>query len=297
LNSIPEQTLQRIHEICPDLIIRSVESNQEGLVNDVFIINKQLVFRFVKNETGVKALAAELKVLLALRPYISLQIPNPFFTSQNVIAYPLVGGATLSRDTLLELSAQVQQTVANQLGKFLWALHHVPVDASMPVTSAPVSYEAWVELWRSFEEKIYPMLMAHQVEWARRLFDLLMSDRRNFDHQSCLIHGDLGPYHILFDRQTNQINGIIDFGVSGIGDPAIDFGNLLQVYGESFVSRILKTYPKASALMKRARFYAQTVELQWALSGITSGDTFWFLAHLGGARDLKAPIQDQMGLP
>jgi aminoglycoside 2''-phosphotransferase len=144
-----------------------------------------------------------------------------------------------------------------------------------------------VEIRQKVEDKVYPLLMVHQVEWARHLFDGILADRSNFDYKPCLVHGDLGPYHILFDRRTSRIKGIIDFGVSGVGDPAIDFGNLLQVYGESFVSRLRRQYPESEHLMKRVRFYAQAIELERVLSGITSGETLWFLAHIGGARDIQ----------
>jgi len=39
-------------------------------------------------------------------------------------------------------------------------------------------------------------------------------------------------------------------------------------------------------LISRARFYAQAIELLWALMAIESRDDYWFTAHLGGARDI-----------
>ncbi|HPC06056.1 MAG TPA: hypothetical protein PLI60_04985 [Anaerolineaceae bacterium] len=39
--------------------------------------------------------------------------------------------------------------------------------------------------------------------------------------------------------------------------------------------------------LPRARFYAQAVEIQWVLLGLETGDSFWFTAHLGGARDIE----------
>jgi aminoglycoside 2''-phosphotransferase len=277
----------RIREICPDLTIESLSYNHEGLINDVVIVNGDTVFRFAKDEYGLKTLATEIRILDFLRPHVSLTIPSPFYVSQDVIAYPLVPGETLTRNILSQLSEQTQQKVADQLAEFLKSMHTVPIDATMPTTSAPVRYEDWLEIRRKVETTVYPLLMAHQIEWAHTLFESFLSDRNNFAHTPCLIHGDLGPYHILFDRQSNHLQGIIDFGVAGVGDPATDLGNLLQVYGESFVSRIQRLYPQAKPLMPRARFYAQAIELEWALTGITSGETLWFVAHLGGARDLR----------
>lgn len=78
----------------------------------------------------------------------------------------------------------------------------------------------------------------------------------------------------------------MDLRVAGVGDPANDIALLIQYYGESFVSRFRINYPEMEQFIKRARFYAQALELQWALRGVTTGDTLWFFAHLGGARDV-----------
>ncbi|MFZ4658307.1 MAG: hypothetical protein ACOYNY_14925 [Caldilineaceae bacterium] len=34
--------------------------------------------------------------------------------------------------------------------------------------------------------------------------------------------------------------------------------------------------------------YAQSIELQWVLLGLETGKSFWFTAHIGGARDVYA---------
>jgi hypothetical protein len=57
-------------------------------------------------------------------------------------------------------------------------------------------------------------------------------------------------------------------------------------YGERLVVRLLTEYPEAEQWLPRAGFYAQTFELFWALSGVTSGDKGWFMAHLAMSRDI-----------
>ena len=60
----------------PDLVIDSVERNQDGLVNDILIINGELVFRFPKNDIWARALLGqEVKMLGLLRGYLDIQIP------------------------------------------------------------------------------------------------------------------------------------------------------------------------------------------------------------------------------
>jgi aminoglycoside 2''-phosphotransferase len=79
---------------------------------------------------------------------------------------------------------------------------------------------------------------------------------------------------------------VIDFGVAGLGDPATDVGSLLQTYGASFVAQLQAAYPEVERLLRRARFYAQAIELEWVLLGLKRGQPFWFTAHLGNARDI-----------
>lgn len=282
----------RIQAIAPDLVVRTAVFNGDGLVNDVVIVNDRLVFRFAKNEYSITALASELQVLRAIRPHVRLAIPDPFYISRDAIAYELLRGETLSRELLLALDADAQQSIADQLGGFLRALHTAPIDGGLPRTLAPARYADWAEMRRKIEAAVYPLLLPHQRAWAQGLFDSMLADPRNFDYDPRLMHGDLGPYHILYDRAAGRLSAIIDFGTAGLGDPAGDLGGMLQIYGGSFVRRMFRVYPEARALMHRARFYAQAIGLQWAMLGFTRAETFWFTAHLGGAQDL---LQDGDG--
>jgi hypothetical protein len=66
----------------------------------------------------------------------------------------------------------------------------------------------------------------------------------------------------------------------------MDLACLLQYYGAVFVNRLEARYPELPQYFKRARFYAQALELEWVLAGLKSGEPLWFTAHLGGARSI-----------
>ena len=285
MDEVLEKYTPRIIEIAPRLQIDSLVYNNDGLANDVLIANGELVFRFAKDENAVQALHKEALILERLAPYLELEIPRPFYLNQDAMAYRLVPGETFSLRRLQELDDAGQQAVAGQLAGFLRAMHNLPLDESIPSTSAP-GREGWQRIWQGVQERVFPLLLAHQRVWATELFHEFLGDEAAFDHTPRLIHGDLGPHHILFDHHTRRINGIIDFGVGGAGDPATDLGLLLQVYGESFVRRLLPVYPEAEQYLPRARFFAQAIEFQWVLLGLKYEETFWFTAHLGGRRDI-----------
>jgi aminoglycoside phosphotransferase (APT) family kinase protein len=277
--------LARIRAISPELEIVKIQVNDEGLANRVVIVNDEMAFRFARSPQAAATLEGEARLLDYLAHHLPLPIPRPFHNAPGEMAYALLKGQTLSRDLLKTLPAAVQQKLADQLGGFLRTLHTTPVDASLPETSAPISYEAWEKIRHSTQEKVYPLLLPHQRQWAEAVFDDMLGDPDAFKYDKGLCHGDIGPYHILYDPEIKSISGIIDFGVAGLGDPAMDIGNLLQIYGETFLGKFQHSYPQLPALMRRARFYACAIELEWVLNGLESRKTFWYTAHIGNARD------------
>jgi aminoglycoside 2''-phosphotransferase len=197
----------------------------------------------------------------------------------------------LSRKIVMESGRTARKKIAGQLGAFLYRLHTTPLtDAAweIPSTRAPVRREDWLRIQARVKERIYPLLQRYQVQWAEDLFGSVLDHPEDSSFQPALIHGDLASYHILFDDRQGRITGVIDFGMAGLGDPASDLGLLISVYGESFVSQMGRSYPGLEKYLPRARFYSQLVELEWTLLGLETGETFWFTAHLGGARDLLA---------
>ena len=280
---------ERIRELFPALTIDSISIDNSGLLNDVVVVNGELVFRFAKTDFGYTDPLAEAKVLRFLRNYITLQIPEPFYESNELLAYRRIPGETLRRDLLMRLAETDQQAVAEQLARFLKELHGIPLgdasDHEIPMADALMKYEGWVKVFQRIQEKVFPLLLPHVREWVTEHFESHLSDKRNFEYELRMVDTDLPPYHILFDKQ--RISGIIDFGSAGLGDPAIDLGVIIYNYGESFLDRFYHVYPEAEAYLKRARFYAGAHEVRWLLTGIEKNNLWWFAVHVGSAKDVK----------
>ncbi|HEX5941643.1 MAG TPA: phosphotransferase [Anaerolineales bacterium] len=286
---IAETLRQRVQALMPELEIEHFDINQEGLTNDVAIVNRKLVFRFAKTETSEKVLTDEMNILDLVRSRIGLEVPTPIYRSHDCVIYPYLEGQPFLRETWLKLERNHRVSTAQQIGQFLYRLHTTEISGTgwdVPRTLAPVTQEKWLEIRQRVRDKVYPLLLDHQIQWAENLFDSVLAKPESFEYHPSLIHGDLAPYHILFDVSKHNITGVIDFGVAGIGDPASDLGSLISSYGESFVTELQATYPNLDTLLPRARFYAQSIELQWVLLGVETGETFWFTAHVGGARDI-----------
>jgi aminoglycoside 2''-phosphotransferase len=287
MNSL-EQYAVRIREIAPEIDARSMRLNEDGLINDVVIVNEEFVFRFPKHEYSFKHFENEIKILRLLEGRLTLPIPRPFYVGRDCMAYRMIPGETLRPDLLLRMPEDDRQGVADQLAQFFKELHGFPLvefaDSEIPAADSLRKYEGWVNAYERIREKVFPLLIPYLRDSLTKHFETHLAERENFEYELRLVNTDIPPYHIMFDRERRRVNGIIDFGCAGLGDPAHDLSVVMYNYGESFLRKFYKVYPEAESYLKRARFYTRAVEARWVLRGIESGNPFWFAVHIGGAK-------------
>lgn len=288
--ALPQPYLDRIRDRFPALPWRELEFNQDGLVNDVIVVNGDLVCRFPKHDWAPALLRQEARVLELARRHVTLPVPHFEVLEDDFAAYRFLPGEPLTRTRLLGLSGGARRAALTQLLTFLRQLHGIPQDgveaAGIGPSDAARTREDWLAFAGQVEGRLFPLLMRHQREAFRDLFDPVRDGTLKLDYTPRLIHGDLGVYHVLFDPGAGRLSGIIDFGTAGLGDPALDLAVLLGNYGETLLVEVLPAFPELAEHIDRARFWVGTLEWQWALAGVVGGRTEFALAHLGGARDV-----------
>lgn len=287
---------QQIKAVEPDLEVETWQENREGLVNDVVIVNQLHVFRFPQNDSwAVDDLWAEANVLTLLRDYVEMPLPRWSVYDGNLIGHPFAGyqmiqGKPLQRFELFALTEPEQDGLAEQIATFLRQMHGVPMvmleGGKIRPSVTNRSREKRLALYEDVQRELFPYLMSFQKEWVHHHFKPIVENAHFMDYEPAMMNGDLGNYHLLYNPTIKRLNGIIDFGTAGIGDPAADIACLLDQYGESFVQRINRHY-NIEHLFPRARFWSGTLRLQWALGGLRNPDDLsWFFVHLGRARDV-----------
>jgi aminoglycoside 2''-phosphotransferase len=282
---IPAHYLDRIVARYPELVFSSIHADSDGLVNDVFIINNELVCRFSKNEEALSSLLVEANVLDLARKY--LDMPIPFFEHREpgFVAYRMIPGEPLYRHDIFSASQAIQNRYAEQLATFLRQLHALPIHDALPFVTPEEKQEYYAYLYTGIERELFPYLMTMGRDWVKHLFEPVLSGKLNLIYLPSLIHDDLAPYHILYNRREQRITGIIDFGTCSINDPAGDFALLINAYGESFLQLMIPYYPQIEEALDRSRFYAGVLELGWTLTGIRTHDLTWLVCQIGRARD------------
>lgn len=284
---------ERITAVYPHLTFDHVKTSDEGMINQVVIVNNAWVFRFPRNnDWATTDLENEARSLNLAQQYLDIPLPKLTLHRDAVglfAAYPFISGQPLQRHHILTLSPTNQDRLAEQLAHFLHQLHTIPIAElthhHIPQSLTNRTQERWEKLYADVKTELFPLLMGYAKEWVEYHFAPVLADPNWMAYEPCFMNGDIAPYHLLYHPEKQLLNGIIDFGTAGIGDPACDFACIINQYGESFLQRMIGYYPEIKPTLNRARFWAGTLELQWLLGGLRSNDKSWFGIHLGRAMD------------
>ncbi len=283
----------RIRQVRPDLVIETISLNDDGLVNDVVVVNEALIFRFGRHPWAAADLQQEARCLALAREHVAVRLPAWTVHAPDFISYARIPGLPLQRHDLLRWPEPDQEAVAARLGVFLHQLHTIPgptLEAhGIGHSATRRRREDWLQLYADVQEELWPLLMPTAREWVQQHFAPLLADPEFMAAPETMMNGDLAPYHLLVDPASRRLTGIIDFGTAGRGDSACDFACLIDSYGESFVRRVARHYPDDLAgQIDRARFWAGTLELQWLLAARRRPeDPGWAGVHIGRARDVR----------
>jgi len=268
LSSNELKYIELIKSRYPQLDLSKIEFNKtDGSYSDIAVVNNEVVFKFAKYDWSTAYLRNEADVIRFIRDFITLPLPDVELIDQNVSRRHYIKGSPLYRNILLKLDYHTQDIVARQIATFLNQLHSIPLKkaqyAKIGDSQMNRTREDWLVELETMQRKIFPYCTDYVKEYLRQIIQPAVDNEEFFKFQPALIHGDLLPNHILFDKTSRKINGIIGFSNAGFGDPAFDLGMLLDHLGENFIKRMHKYYPISPAYLDRARFYAYISSFMW----------------------------------
>ncbi|WP_344884506.1 phosphotransferase [Allokutzneria multivorans] len=180
-------------------------------------------------------LLAESRVMSWLAPRLPLPVPCPVVVSEQplVLRHELVPG---------EPAEALTGADGRVVGRFLRALHDTdPAEA----LRHGLAEGAVPELDR-FRAEVVPMLPDQPLALA------LLDDLR-VPRTESVVHGDLGPEHLLCHE--GAVSGVIDWTDVHLGDAAIDLAWTLFGTPPEFADALAETYGVSEELRRRA--------LQW----------------------------------
>ena len=241
--SLPLAALrERLPDVAGDRLVRI----GEGWDSEVHVLDGRWVVRVARREEVAARLRAEVSLLAALAPELPVPVPRIEASGGDWVAYRWIEGAPVGQDGR-----------PGDVAAFLSALHRFPVERAVEAGVLHGDWRSEVgELLDDFERRVAPLLGRAERALAGRRFEAFRDDPASFAFRPALIHGDLGPEHLLC-APDGRLAGVIDWTDARIGDPALDFAWLLNGLGERFAAELLAAYGGApdATFRERAGFF------------------------------------------
>ncbi len=207
------------------------------------LVEGRWVDRVPRRPEVAATLRTETRLLPWLGPQLPIPVPQPVVVCEDPlrVRHPMLPGLA---------GGPYDRGLGRSLGRFLRALHAVPVAAAVArgVPGAAAAAAQRDEQLRRFAAEVVPMLPAGVRVRARRLLDAV----GRAPHDS-LVHADLGPEHLLVSE--GRLSGVIDWSDSYVGDPALDLSWVLHGAPAEFAAGVAGAYGVDAELRERS--------LQW----------------------------------
>lgn len=221
----------------PELAIQQLEKWGQGWDNDLFLVNKEILFRFCRREWAIPFIQTEIRVLPLLEGCFDFTIPTLIYQGlfqekYPYCAYRYIAGEPASN---CSLTAAERKTLALPIVDMLNQLHDLPPEYALEdaLTDAlPPDTIGRLDISKRMEQ------IRQKLPLTRQLFDdqpavvnqlsaiveelPALLEPEELQRVACLVHGDLHSRNILI-RDRTRIAGLIDWGDVHLGHPAKDF--------------------------------------------------------------------------
>ncbi|ACQ82338.1 aminoglycoside phosphotransferase [Beutenbergia cavernae DSM 12333] len=201
------------------LPVRPVELS--GWDNRTFRLGDDMSVRLPSAEGYREQVAKEQHWLPRLAPHLPLPVPTPLALGRPALGYPWPWSVYRWIDGAPAATAPIADhvTFARDVAAFLGALQRIDADGGPgPGThnfhrGGPVAFYD-----DQTQESLRRLAGRVDVARSRDVWEAAIASR--FDGPPVWLHGDVAPGNLLV--RDGRLSAVIDFGTSGVGDPACD---------------------------------------------------------------------------
>ena len=236
-----------------ELPLRAVHPG--GWDNRTFRLGRELLVRLPSADGYAAAVAKEQRWLPVIAPLVPLRVPQPVAVGAPTAFFPRPWSVYrwIEGEVATDASIDDAHEFARTLADFLVALACVPTDG------APLAGDH--SFWRGAHPIVYDddvQRCLHRLNGvidapaARRVWE---TARNTAVVESAVwFHGDVSPGNMLL--RSGRLSAMIDFGTSGVGDPACDLAIAWTMPDQTFGTVLRDALPWDDGVWARARAWA-----------------------------------------
>lgn len=235
-----------------------------GWDSAVTLVDGRWVERRPRRPEVADQLRRETRLMPWLAPRLPLPVPVPRIVAEEplVVRHALVPGEPIGEPTAAH---------GRQLGGFLRALHGCPVHEAAEHGLPTAGHQQDID---DFLVRVLPLVPAEHHADALTLLDQVRQAPGD-----TVVHGDLGPEHVLAD---DDLTGVIDFGDTHVGDAAIDLAWALHGTPPAFAEALAAAYGVTGELRERALGWHRLGPWYEVTHGLDTGEPGTVAAGLAG---------------
>lgn len=236
-----------------DFSIRQIDAI--GTDNAIFRLGDTMAVRIPRIKKAAAHIEKEYQWLPKLTSHLPLTIPVPIAKGKRTESYPWQWSIYrwIEGESAVDTISNLSQAAIN-LGHFVVALRNIDATGGpichrgKPLQTRDKETRDAIVSWRNVID-----IDAAITIWNRSLALPLWGGK------SVWIHGDLHADNML--TQNGNINAIIDFGSSGVGDPAVDMMPALTILSSETRQKFREIVNVDDATWGRGRGWALTFGL------------------------------------
>jgi aminoglycoside phosphotransferase (APT) family kinase protein len=261
----------------PELGFRDVRIVDAGWDSLVLEIDGEWIFRFPRRREVERWVEREIVLLAELAETLPLAVPRFELIARNGLV--CVGYRKLVGDPA---TAGLGEAGGRDLGRFLRALHRFPVERARALEIPCFDPADWRDRLRSlcetFGKDVFPLLAPSERRQAEQLFARV----DELDFVPVLVHGDLGPEHVLC--RDGRVVGVIDWSDARVGDAALDLAWCLNGTPPPIADAVARAYDVSPADRERSLFYHRLGPWYEVVYGLETGQERFVASGVAGIR-------------
>jgi aminoglycoside phosphotransferase (APT) family kinase protein len=235
-----------------------------------------VVFRVARVPRLHEGFPWQRNVLAAIGPRLHVAVPQPRWMTgpspgleHGAMGYRKLAGKVM---TVASFAACDQQALATDIARLAADLHAIP-PAETPMLRL-VTPEGRMARERPCHDDVMPVLKERfspeEYALAEAWWDRYLNDDRLLSYEPRVTHGDLWWQNLLVDDSGSRLEGVLDWELAVLGDPARDFAGLAYL-GYDFIDRVFARYEKITGAPDPALRYRTPLVFQVR--------EFWGLRH------------------
>jgi aminoglycoside phosphotransferase (APT) family kinase protein len=261
----------------PEFQFRDVKVVDRGWDSLVLEIDGDWIFRFPRRLEVERWMEREIALLPELATTLPVAVPRFEFIARDGVA--CVGYRKLEGSPA---RADAGESAGADLGRFLLALHSFPVERAralgIPYFDSPAWRDRFRDVCDEFRRRVFPLLDASDRQRADGVF----ASVSGLDFTPVLVHGDLGPEHVLC--RDGRLVGVIDWSDARVGDPGLDLAWCLNGTQPNVARAVESAYRVAPDVRGRSLFYHRLGPWYEVVYGLETGRDRFVASGLRGIR-------------